>query len=226
MRTQRPRPRPQKLSNLQFGCDPIIEIGTIKPIFVVRRLAAKSQQLFVHSNKSLSRPCRVIHLDRLPRLTMFWIPLIVTRTIKRQHTDLVHFDVIGVRITALIVAIRHEHLWLLATNNCNEASDCFIHVGHMETRWIVVRRRINHAGVAIAKHLHMMEANYFCSSIKFAWSELLEQLFFSRSIKSMKWLSNFFECWIIYIALFAPSATHQHSAHALRVVPRHCWCAF
>ncbi|MBV5344207.1 MAG: hypothetical protein JZU63_00995, partial [Rhodoferax sp.] len=67
---------------------------------------------------------------------MFWIPLIVARAIKRQHTDLVHFDVIWVRITALIVAVRDEHLWLLATNDGNEPSDCFIHVGHMKASWV------------------------------------------------------------------------------------------
>ncbi|NBP17914.1 MAG: hypothetical protein EBU98_04575, partial [Actinobacteria bacterium] len=87
---------------MQACGDSCVEIGALEPFLVIRRRAAQANQRFVHRRESSTRPHRVIQFERLPRCTSFGIPLIIASAIKGKHADLVHLQMIGVRITALI----------------------------------------------------------------------------------------------------------------------------
>ena len=67
------------------------------------------------------RPRHEVELQRLPRLAGFGVRLGIAREIERGHRDLVHADVIGMRIEVAVVAVRDDHLRTLFADDLARA---------------------------------------------------------------------------------------------------------
>ena len=159
MRAQCTRTRVQVIANQQPRRNSAVEVWSFEPRIVKRRRTAQTQQRFVNCGKSHARPRRVIHLQRLPRLARFRIPLVVCCAVEGNNADVVHLHVVGVRIPALIVVVRNQHMRALATNDAHQPAHCFIEVGHVKTIGVIVCWAIQHSRIAISKHFHMMKTN-------------------------------------------------------------------
>ena len=76
----------------------------------VRALLTPVEVRLVQRLHPRDRPRHVVQLERLPRLARVGIRLGITGEIERRNRDLVHTDVIGVRVEVAVVAVGDDHL--------------------------------------------------------------------------------------------------------------------
>ena len=91
------------------------------------------------------RPDREVHLQRLVRLPRSREGRHVACRIEGRDRDVVHADVVGVRVAIAVVAVGDDHLWAHPADLGHEALDGFgERVGGKGT-WVGVRLRVRHA---------------------------------------------------------------------------------
>ena len=68
---------------------------------------------------------------------------------------------VGVRIAALIVVVRDDHLRPSASNDGNQSADRLVEIGLMEASRILIGRRVDHSRTAVADHHDFVETDDF-----------------------------------------------------------------
>ena len=134
-------------------------VGTLEPLLVERRLAAQPHHRLVDGHQAGLRPDRVVQLRRLARLAELGVPRRVAGALERQHRDVVHLEVVGVRVAALVVAVGDDHLRPRAADDRDQPSDRPRRSGLVERLRVVVRLGVGHARVAVAEHHDLVEAD-------------------------------------------------------------------
>ena len=160
-------------------------------------------------------------LEWLPRFAELGIPLVVGGAIEGAHADLVHLDVVGVRIAGVVVVVGDEHVRAFLANHLHESTDGFVHVRHVEARGICVRGRIEHARVAIAEHLDAVEADDLGRLGELEWSQRGEQCLLFVTDDLVERLSRVAHRRVGDVALLPARAAHEDGACAFGSVLGH-----
>ena len=165
------------------------------------------------------RPARVVHLRRLERLAQLGVPVGIAGPVERQHRDVVHPQVIGVRVAPLVVAVGEDDLRLRAPDDRHQAAGGLVDVGHVERVGVLVRRRVGHAGVAVAEHHDLVEADDAgrLGQLGRAHRGDLGLLLLGR--QAVERLALGAQRRVLQLALLAARAAHEHRVDALGVVP-------
>ena len=99
------------------------------------------------------RPRHVVELRRLPRLAGVGIGLGITGQRRTPARDLVHADVVGVRVEVLLVAVGDDHLRPLGADDAHEPLDGFVERRVGEVVGAGVRLGVGHPAVVVAEHV-------------------------------------------------------------------------
>ena len=96
----------------------------------------------------------------MERLTRVGVPVGVAGAVEGQHADVVHADVVGVRVAAAPrVGIADDHLRVLVADDPDEAADGFVEVGVGEVLGVGVVLGVGHARVAVAEQVELVVAD-------------------------------------------------------------------
>ncbi len=105
----------------------------------------------MHRLDPLARPHRVVELQRLPRVARVGITIGIAGGVEGDDRDVVHPQMIGVRVALLAVGIRDDHLGPLTPDDLDEPSDGLVEVGPGEATRVFVLGCVGHARVAVAE---------------------------------------------------------------------------
>jgi hypothetical protein len=83
----------------------------------------------------------------------------VAGLLEGEHRDVVDPQVVGVRVAALVVAVGHDHLRALATDDLDQPADGLVERGVGEGVGVGVGRRVGHARVAVAQQHDLVVAD-------------------------------------------------------------------
>ena len=101
----------------------------------------------------------VVELRRLPRLAGVGKRVGIAGGVERRARDLVHADVVGVRVEVAVVAVGDDHLRPLGADDLHEPLDRFVERRVREVVGAGVRLGVGHARVAVAEHVQRRVAD-------------------------------------------------------------------
>ena len=157
---ERVRTGPHELANIDLGGDAIILRRAIEPLLIERRLAMDANHGFVRRQHANPRPHRVIELRGGKRLAKLAIPVGVTSPLEGQHGNVMHFEVVGVRVSGLVIAISNQYLRAFATDQSDKPPGGLIEVSLMKAVGVIVGLRVGHSRIAITEHLNLIKADH------------------------------------------------------------------
>ncbi len=162
------------------------------------------------------RPHRVVELRRGERLTEVGIPVRIAGTFECQHRDVVHPEVIGVRVAGLVVAVGDDHLRPLTADDRHQPARGLVDVGLVEAVRVVVRFGVGHARVAIAEHLDHVEADDLRRRRQFAGPHRRHERSLLVGVETVERLARFAQRRVLQVALLATGAADQDRVDAAR----------
>ena len=162
----------------------------------------------MHELDALPRPHRVVGLRHLPGLARFGVPVGIGGPIDGGLRDVVHLDVVGVRVAALLVAVGEDHLRPRPPDDPDQAAHGFIHRGLGEAERVGVGLAVGHARVAVAEHLDLVVADDGGGLVELR----------SPHGRDVGLHLGLVHRRVEDVALLAAGAAHEHGAHPLGVV--------
>ena len=181
-----------------------------EPVFRERGCTRVLDHGFVHCNDARFGPHRVVELRRLEGLAKLGIPVRIAGTIERQHRNVVHAQMVGMRVTGLVIAIGDHHLRLRPADDGNQTTNCFVKISLVEAARMLIRRRLGHARVAIAEHLDLVEADDGCCGSQLRRPHRGHKCPLLIGLKTVERLPFLAQGGVLEIALFATGATDEN----------------
>ena len=139
--------------------DAIVLVGPVEPLLVEGRRAPQPQQRLVDGEQPPAAPHRVVELERLPRLARLGVPRRIAGPLEGRHRDVVHLQVVRVRVALLVVVVGDDHLRPGPADDRHEPADGLVERGLVEAGRVLVGRGVGHARVPVAEHDHLVEAD-------------------------------------------------------------------
>ena len=155
MRKQRGPALGQKVADVDEGRE-VVGAVLVESAFEprgVHALLTPAEVRLVQGLDPCDRPRHVVQLERLPRCTRVGIGLRIAREVERRQADLVHANVVGVRIERAILAVRDDHLRAFGADDLHEAADRLVERCVGEVVGTGVLLGIGHAAVAVTEQL-------------------------------------------------------------------------
>ena len=124
-------------------------------------------------------------------------------------------------VAALVVAVGQDHLRALTADRRHQAAGRLVDVGPVERLGMVVRWRVGHAGIPVAEHHHVVEADDPGRLGELERPQLGEHrlLLFGAEAEHRPAVGT--ERRVLEVALLASGAADQHGVHPFGVVLRH-----
>ena len=93
------------------------------------------------------------------RLAGLGVRLGIARGVEGGDRDLVHAQVVGVAVAALVLGVADDHLRADPADDRDEATDGLVERRLVEALGVFVGRRVRHPRVAVAEHHDLVEAD-------------------------------------------------------------------
>ena len=167
----------------------------------------------VHRHDASLRPHGVVQLGRLERVTQLGVPVGVACTIEGQDRNVVHSEVIGVRVSRLVIAVGDDHLGTGPADDGNQTANRFVQIGLMEAIRMIVGLGFSHPRVAVAEHLDLIETNNSRRRRQLGLAHCSDQLTFLLRLQPVERLARFAQRWVLQVAFFATRTANEHGMY-------------
>jgi hypothetical protein len=180
----------------------VMRARTAEPRFVEGRFELVVKERLMHGHDASSRPGAVVQLRRLPRLAGAWVGGRITGQVEGRYRDVVHSQMIGVAVPALVIRVGEDHVRPFGPDDGDEATDCLVKVRLGEALRVEVGVGILHAGVAVAEPVDLVVADDACGLGELLAADLADAGQDGGGV----------QCRVQDLTLLATGAAHEHGA--------------